>query len=384
MHVFVSPANGHDVVALVLRQIRHVVDARLLFLARQLFGWHSSRWNDRNRQQTLSCTITAITGPRAIILLCLRQVRIASGALRSRRVRPFVRTFVTSHFENEWTDFDTYWYMGKMPETINFRVRRSEVKINIPMRPKTVAKSRTKSTMPRKCRARNWRTKSQGMKLQVVKMQDMLWILLLLIQRSNPIQSWFNRRLAVCFVVFDFLAKRYVRLMAWAVRLSSVVCSLWCDVVAETWTFRQHFFHHLIAQGLGQFVLKFRAKIRKGFWGSCKLNKSGYEKLAFLDQYIALFRKRYKTEVYCSYNGRSIVSRIRSIDRRHFQWPRTTPNQHFKVTPIFDAEYLRVIGVVYDISKSTTFNDSEWPLTHIQRQAITRRLISRKRYKTGA
>ena len=38
---------------------------------------------------------------------------------------------------------------------------------------------------------------------------------------------------------------------------------------------------------------------------------------------------------------RLIVSRIWTIERRHFQWPRTTPTPSFKVTSFFDAEYLR-------------------------------------------
>ena len=33
-------------------------------------------------------------------------------------------------------------------------------------------------------------------------------------------------------------------------------------------------------------------------------------------------------------------SHIRSIERRRFQWPWTTPNPVFKVTLFFDAEYL--------------------------------------------
>jgi len=44
------------------------------------------------------------------------------------------------------------------------------------------------------------------------------------------------------------------------------------------------FLYRLIAQGRGEFVLKFRAKIRRGSRGSCKLNTRGYEKLAFFDQ----------------------------------------------------------------------------------------------------
>ena len=38
---------------------------------------------------------------------------------------------------------------------------------------------------------------------------------------------------------------------------------------------------------------------------------------------------------------RTIESRIWSIERRHFQWPWTTHTRSFKVTPFFDAEYLR-------------------------------------------
>jgi len=49
-------------------------------------------------------------------------------------------------------------------------------------------------------------------------------------------------------------------------------------------------------------------------------------------------RKWYKIKLYL-HNGRPITSRIWSIERRHFQWPWTTPNLVFKVTPFFDTEY---------------------------------------------
>jgi len=42
-----------------------------------------------------------------------------------------------------------------------------------------------------------------------------------------------------------------------------------------------------------------------------------------------------------TYNSRPIESRIWSIEQRYFQWPWTTPISSFKVTPFFDAEYLR-------------------------------------------
>jgi len=40
-------------------------------------------------------------------------------------------------------------------------------------------------------------------------------------------------------------------------------------------------------------------------------------------------------------NGRPIVSRLWSIERPHVQQPWTTLAPNFKVTPLFDAEYLR-------------------------------------------
>jgi len=42
-----------------------------------------------------------------------------------------------------------------------------------------------------------------------------------------------------------------------------------------------------------------------------------------------------------TYNGRPIESRTWSIERRHFQLSWTTPTPGFKITPFFDAEYLR-------------------------------------------
>jgi len=55
------------------------------------------------------------------------------------------------------------------------------------------------------------------------------------------------------------------------------------------------------------------------------------------------------------------------------------PNQDFKVRPFFDAEYLQMANgaaivtmegeweTVPKLSNGTTFNDLEWPLTHISR-----------------
>jgi len=102
-----------------------------------------------------------------------------------------------------------------------------------------------------------------------------------------------------------------------------------------------------------------------------------YEKIVIFDQNLALYRKwcknanrkpyqsfrmvpvsmtlsdlffrfqghdiiqRQTTRKWYLYNGRSIVSRIWSIERRHIQRSWTISNQDFTVTLLFDDEYLR-------------------------------------------
>jgi len=75
--------------------------------------------------------------------------------------------------------------------------------------------------------------------------------------------------------------------------------------------------------------------------------------------------KWYNTQLYL-YNIRPIKSRIWSIERRHFHWPWTTPTSSFKVTPFFDAEYLRN-GTTYRHSVIEILIVSEWPLNRILR-----------------
>jgi len=88
-------------------------------------------------------------------------------------------------------------------------------------------------------------------------------------------------------------------------------------------------------------------------------------------------RKWYKIKLYLQWP--TIESRIWSIERRHFQWPWTTPNLVFKVTPFFDTDYLtngyryghsyyrKRIETTPKLSTGTNFNDLEWHLTHISR-----------------
>ena len=72
-----------------------------------------------------------------------------------------------------------------------------------------------------------------------------------------------------------------------------------------------------------------------------------------------------------TYNCRPIVSRAGSIERCRFQWAWMTPNPDFKVTPLFNAEYLRngtryrhsyndiLIGINAFL-KNAISNDLEW------------------------
>jgi len=91
----------------------------------------------------------------------------------------------------------------------------------------------------------------------------------------------------------------------------------------------------------------------------------------------------------------TIESRILSIERRYFQWPWTTPTHSFKVTPFFDAEYLRngttyrysVIEILIGTYTRLTndLSDLEW-LSKIfndtKRRAVSLRQLSFLLYKS--
>ena len=74
-----------------------------------------------------------------------------------------------------------------------------------------------------------------------------------------------------------------------------------------------------------------------------------------------------------AYNSHPIERCIWSIERCYFQWPWITPNPYFKVTPLFDAEYLRnstryrcsyngilLLRQTYALLNSVVLNDLEW------------------------
>ena len=63
-----------------------------------------------------------------------------------------------------------------------------------------------------------------------------------------------------------------------------------------------------------------------------------------------------------------IGNRTQAFECYHFQWPSVTSNLHFKVTPLFDAEYLRngkryrhsYHGLAHALLKGVVSNDLEW------------------------
>jgi len=147
------------------------------------------------------------------------------------------------------------------------------------------------------------------------------------------------RRLCVSHIVLwthkttnSFLAERYVRFMASAVRLSSVTLlhpkqrlQLFGNIFASP-----------NSSGIRTVCVKILGKnSRCSRDHGCKLNTKGVWKIAGFQPNLALFRNG--TRYGHSYNGRRIGTRIRSIESCHFQWPSMTPNPNFKGTPLFDV-----------------------------------------------
>jgi len=77
--------------------------------------------------------------------------------------------------------------------------------------------------------------------------------------------------------------------------------------------------------------------------------------------------KWYNTQLYLQWptNRKSY-----NIERRHIQWPWTTPTSNFKVTPFFDAEYLRN-GTTYRHSVIEILIGTHARPTHFERPWVT-------------
>jgi len=63
------------------------------------------------------------------------------------------------------------------------------------------------------------------------------------------------------------------------------------------------------------------------------------------------------------YNGGPIGSFMWSIERRHFQWPWTTPAFSFKVAPFFDAEYLKRLDIQTWFQWNTNSDTPYWTVS---------------------
>jgi len=89
--------------------------------------------------------------------------------------------------------------------------------------------------------------------------------------KNRPVRNFF-----ICL-----LAEHYYATFGIVLSRPSVVCLWhWCTLPTDL-NFSTMCLHHQIAHGLGHFVLKFGAKIRRDSRRSCKLNTRGCDKLAF-------------------------------------------------------------------------------------------------------
>jgi len=115
---------------------------------------------------------------------------------------------------------------------------------------------------------------------------------------NNSHYTHFLLCLSALFKTFCIVGERYyviyVRLMAWAVRLS-YVCPSCCCALPRRLNFSEIFLHRLIAYRDWAVCDKILKKIPWGSRWLCKLNGRGVWKVDVFDRYLALFRKRRKT-----------------------------------------------------------------------------------------
>jgi len=97
----------------------------------------------------------------------------------------------------------------------------------------------------------------------------------------------------------------------------SVVCLRRYCTLGRDFNFLAIFLHCLIVRGLGQFVLKFWAKIRSYCKGSCKSNTRGMKNWRFSTK-LSLYHENGIRHGH-SYKEKRIGTRLRSIKWCHFQ-----------------------------------------------------------------
>jgi len=140
------------------------------------------------------------------------------------------------------------------------------------------------------------------------------------------------------FWYVSFLAERYYATFGLlhrpSVRPSVCLLSV-CLLLPVTFmhpTHRVELFGNIFAPpnslGTRTAYLKLLERIRRDCKWPCNLNGKGYEKLAFLDQYLALSQQLH-------YNGKRIGTSMRSIEWCHFQWTWVSHNVDFKVMILY-------------------------------------------------
>jgi len=163
--------------------------------------------------------------------------------------------------------------------------------------------------------------------------------------------------------IFRRTLLRCVRLMTWAVRLSSV-----CNVGApysQGWTFRKCL--HRLTWELGQFVLKFLGRFKGVLDDRLSKMEGWYEKLPFLANISLYFENG--TRYGHTYYQRRIGTRMRSIEWCHLEWSwvirnlfqghditsRQTTKKWYKIKLICLLTTTDQYEVEYDLSMSAIF-----------------------------
>ena len=123
----------------------------------------------------------------------------------------------------------------------------------------------------------------------------------------------------------------------------SVCLSVTLMHLTDRFEFRGIFFlHHIIGQGPGHLRVKnLPVQSSKGNTPAGALNTGGVWKFRDfrpISRYIS--ETRQDRLIVAMEHRTSIESLMCSIEPRHFRWPWVTPNLDFKVTVLFDGEYL--------------------------------------------
>ena len=126
--------------------------------------------------------------------------------------------------------------------------------------------------------------------------------------------------------------------MSSQIRLSCLsVCLLRCCAIPRGLNFSAIFFSEFNKVGTWEFALK-SWEILERFWVIVQVKRKGMRKIGFLTKISLHFENG--TRYGHSYGGRRIGTRIDLSNDAIFNDHEPSLNQNFKVTPIFDSEYV--------------------------------------------